>query len=220
MFRFARATLVFLCLAVSLYAVAVYGLLPVGALVHPDMKPAYEARAGAIALHVFSAVFALALGPFQFNAGLRARRPNLHRAMGRLYLGVGVLVGGLSGLYLAAGAFGGPVARLGFATLALAWLYTGWKAYSAIRAGEVASHRAWMTANFALTAAAVTLRIYLPLSMVAGIPFQVAYPAIAWLCWVPNLLAAGYILGRCRSSSSPKLPSPLATFPSSTTPTS
>jgi len=199
MSRFARATLAFLCFAVSLYAVAVYGLLPVGALVHPDMKPAYEARAGAIALHVFSAVVALALGPFQFREGLRARRPKLHRMMGRLYLGVGVLVGGLSGLYLAAGAFGGPAARLGFAFLALAWLYTGWKAYSAIRAGDVASHRAWMLRNFALTTAAVTLRIYLPVSMLAGIPFEVAYPAIAWLCWVPNLLVAAVLTAKRRS---------------------
>ena len=200
MSRFARATLVFLCLAVSLYAVGVYGLLPVGALVHPDMKPAYEARAGTIALHVFSAVVALALGPFQFSQGLRARRPKLHRVMGRLYLGVGVLVGGLSGLYLAAGAFGGPAARLGFASLALAWLYTGWKAYSAIRGGDIASHRAWMVRNFALTFAAVTLRIYLPASMLAGVPFEVAYPAIAWLCWVPNLLAALLITARGRAN--------------------
>ena len=200
MFRFVRATPALLCFAVSLYAIAAYGLLPVGALVHPDMKPAYEARAGAVALHVFSAVVALALGPFQFREGLRARRPKLHRAMGRIYLGVGVLVGGLSGLYLAAGAFGGPVARLGFATLALAWLYTGWKAYSAIRAGDVASHRRWMLRNFALTAAAVTLRIYLPASMLAGIAFEVAYPAIAWLCWVPNLLVAALFAPKPRPS--------------------
>ena len=199
MSRFARATLAFFCIAVSLYAVAVYGLLPVGALVHPDMKPAYEARAGAIVVHVFSAVFALALGSFQFSEKLRARRPGLHRAMGRLYLGVGVLVGGLSGLYLAGGAFGGPAARLGFAALALAWLYSGWKAYAAIRGGDVASHRAWMLRNFALTTAAVTLRIYLPASMLAGIPFELAYPAIAWLCWVPNLLAVSLVTVRSRS---------------------
>ena len=197
--RLARATLVFLCLAVSLYAIAVYTLWPVGALVHPDMKPAYEARAGAIALHVFSAVFALAVGPFQFSAALRARRPKLHRVMGRLYLGAGVLVGGASGLYLAAGAFGGPVARLGFASLALAWLYTGWKAYAAIRAGNVAAHRAWMVRNFALTLAAVTLRIYLPASMLAGLAFEPAYAAIAWLCWVPNLVVAALLTERFRS---------------------
>jgi hypothetical protein len=116
--------------------------------------------------------------------------------MGRLYLGVGVLCGGLAGLYLATHAFGGPVSRLGFASLALAWLYTGWRAYRAIRAREVATHRRWMVRNFALTFAAVTLRLWIPASVVAGLPFATAYAAIAWLCWVPNLLFAEVALLR------------------------
>jgi hypothetical protein len=53
-----------------------------------------------------------------------------------------------------------------------------------------------MTRNFALTFAAVTLRIWVPASFVSGIPLAVAYPIIAWLCWVPNLLVAELILGR------------------------
>jgi hypothetical protein len=44
-----------------------------------------------------------------------------------------------------------------------------------------------MVRNFALTFAAVTLRLYLPAWMIAGVAFDVAYPLIAWLCWVPNL---------------------------------
>jgi hypothetical protein len=91
-------------------------------------------------------------------------------------------------------AFGGLPARIGFASLALSWLYTGFCAYRAIRSGNVLSHRRWMVRNFALTFAAVTLRIWLPLSMVAGIPFEVAYPVIAWLSWVPNLLTAELLL--------------------------
>jgi mannose-6-phosphate isomerase-like protein (cupin superfamily) len=67
---------------------------------------------------------------------------------------------------MAAHAFGGPIARLGFAGLALAWLVTGTCAYRAIRAGNVALHRRWMVRNFALTFAAVTLRLWLPASMV------------------------------------------------------
>jgi hypothetical protein len=47
-----------------------------------------------------------------------------------------------------------------------------------------------MIRSFALTLAAVTLRLYLPLSRIAGIPFYDAYVPIAWLCWVPNLLVA------------------------------
>ena len=37
---------------------------------------------------------------------------------------------------------------------------------------------------------------YLPASMLAGVPFEVAYPAIAWLCWVPNLLVVEWLLRR------------------------
>jgi hypothetical protein len=47
-----------------------------------------------------------------------------------------------------------------------------------------------MIRSYALTAAAITLRMYLPLSFALKIPFEIGYPAIAWLCWVPNLLVA------------------------------
>lgn len=56
-----------------------------------------------------------------------------------------------------------------------------------------------MVRNFALTLAAVTLRIYLPASMIAGIEFEVAYPYIAWLCWVPNLVAAELLFNKAHS---------------------
>ena len=188
--RFAYFSMTFLCAGVSLYAAGVYGLLPLGKLLHPEMRAAFVSHAAVVYTHVFAAIFALALGPLQFSARLRVARPRVHRMMGRLYLGVGVAVGGLSGMYMATFAFGGPVARAGFFLLAAAWLYTGWRAYASIRKGEVAAHRAWMVRNFALTLAAVTLRVYLPAAMAAGLPFETAYVAIAWLCWVPNLAVA------------------------------
>lgn len=186
--RFTRGGIACLSLGVAAYALVAYGLLPLGALLHPEMKASFQAHELAIRLHIFASIFALALGPFQFSARLRARRPLAHRVMGRLYLGIGVLVGGTSGLYMAQFAFGGIVSRVGFSLLALAWLYSGYRAYAAIRRGEVAAHREWMVRNFALAFAAVMLRIYLPVSMAGGIPFETAYPVIAWLCWVPNLV--------------------------------
>jgi hypothetical protein len=36
----------------------------------------------------------------------------------------------------------------------------------------------------------VTLRLYLPLSGLLGLPFETRYRVIAWMCWVPNLLVA------------------------------
>jgi hypothetical protein len=66
----------------------------------------------------------------------------------------------------------------------------------AIRGGKVAEHRKWMFRNFALTFAAVMLRVYLPLSMAARLDFASSYAAIAWLCWVPNLVFAEWWLRR------------------------
>lgn len=195
------ALLVVLSLGVAGYAMGVYGFLPLGAFVHPDMRAAFEAHRTGIYVHVFAAAVALVLGPLQFSSRLRTARPGLHRWTGRIYLGVGVLLGGLAGLFMAVHAAGGPVSRLGFACLALAWLFTGFRAYRAIRAGDVASHRRWMVRNFALTFAAVTLRLWLPAFVASGIPFEMAYPGVAWLCWVPNLVAAELLLRRTRDPS-------------------
>ena len=190
------ALLVLLSLGVAGYAVAVYGFLPLGSLVHPDMRATFEAHRLGILTHIFASVLALGLGPFQFSTRLRTSRPALHRWLGRVYLGIGVLVGGVAGLAMAAHAFGGPIARLGFAGLALAWLVSGICAYRAIRAGNVALHRRWMVRNFALTFAAVTLRLWLPASIASGVAFEVAYPVVAWLCWVPSLVLAEWLFNR------------------------
>jgi uncharacterized membrane protein len=189
-----------LALGVAGYAVVGYSVMPLGSLVHPEMKADFVAHPVAVYCHVFASAVALLLGPLQFSARLRRTRLRLHRWMGRVYLGVGVLVGGLSGLYLAAFAFGGPAARLGFAALALCWLFSGGRAFLAIRSGRIDEHRQWMVRNFSLAFAAITLRLYLPVALVAGVDFAVAYPVIAWLCWLPNLLAAEWL---CKTTYQP-----------------
>jgi uncharacterized membrane protein len=183
-----------LSLGVAGYAVFSYALLPLGVHVRPEMRASFEANAVAVYVHVFGSAVALALGPLQFVTVLRTARPAAHRWVGRSYLGIGVLSGGLAGLYLSLHAFGGVVAQLGFAFLAIAWLQSGLLAYLAIREGDVTRHRRWMVRNFALTFAAVTLRLYLPASAGAGLGFGPAYAAIAWLCWVPNLVVAEWIV--------------------------
>lgn len=192
--RFAFACMHVFAVLIAAYAILAYGFRPLGEFVGPEMRANFQAHQLGIYTHVFAATIALLLGPFQFIERLRRKRPRLHRISGRIYLGVGVGFGGLAGLYMASFAYGGPVAKLGFAGLASAWLYTGWQAYRAIRRGDVATHRRWIVRNFALTLAAVSLRILLPLSGISGIPFATAYPAVAWLCWIPNLLLAEWIL--------------------------
>jgi hypothetical protein len=54
-----------------------------------------------------------------------------------------------------------------------------------------------MIRNFALSLAAVTLRNELPLMLFAlHWSFHVSYITVSWLCWVPNLLIAEWMIHR------------------------
>ncbi|MBU1304336.1 MAG: DUF2306 domain-containing protein [Alphaproteobacteria bacterium] len=158
---------------------------------------AYHATLRPIAFyaHVGLAPIALALVPLQIWRGFRNRHRAIHRLLGRVY-GVAVVLSGLGGLWLAATTTSGPVAASGFAVLAVLWVATTIVGIRAAMIGDTRAHQQWMTRSVALTLAAVTLRIYLPLSLVFNLEFATAYTAIAWLCWVPNLLVAEYLIRR------------------------
>ena len=165
-----------------------YALQPLGAGLPADLGIGLLAHRFWIYLHAFAAIVAVALGPWQFFPAVRRHWPRVHRWSGRIYLVVGVLCGGGAGLVLSLTAHGGVLARSGFLAVALLWLVTGWMAYVSIRAGDVRRHRDWMYRNFALTFGAVTLRLYLGVAAAAGFSFDSAYPVIAWLSWLPNIL--------------------------------
>ncbi|PCI74179.1 MAG: hypothetical protein COB20_15465 [SAR86 cluster bacterium] len=67
-------------------------------------------------------------------------------------------------------------------------------AYRHIRAGNVRIHQDWMIRSYALTLAAVTLRIYIPIGQISGYDFEESHQAIAWLCWVPHLIIAEWFI--------------------------
>jgi len=161
-----------------------------------EQKQVYLSHTFAIVVHVAASAVALLLGPTQFLA--RFRRPGraqIHRWLGRAYL-AGVAVGGVSGLRMAFLAYGGWIARIGFVSLACAWLYTGYHALATIRRGEIQAHRRWMTRNYSLTFAAVTLRLWLGVAIATDLDFENAYRVVAWLAWVPNLLLIEHHLQR------------------------
>jgi uncharacterized membrane protein len=198
-----KALLLLLGLSVGAYAAYAYGFLPLGSVVHPESAANFRAHSLGISIHVFASIFAIVLGPLQFSTRLRRSHLSIHRWIGRSYLVIGVLIGGLSGLYMATLAYGGTVPRVGFALLATVWLYSGYRAYSAIRQRRIEEHRRWMVRNYALTFAAVTLRIYLPLGMLAQLPFDTVYATVAWICWIPNLLVVEWFLRRRGTPAAP-----------------
>ena len=190
-------TMTFLALGIVLIASRYFTLNP--DVFFPQQRNVYLAHQTGLLTHIAGGVLALTLGPFQFLPRLRARRPQIHRWLGRFYL-LGILLGGVAGLYMATFAYAGLITRLGFTALAVLWLVTGFMAYRNIRAGKVADHRRWMIRNFALTFAAVTLRLDMPLLMMF-FGEETGYQIVAWLCWIPNwLVAEGVIRGWFRRS--------------------
>lgn len=150
-----------------------------------------------LVLHAGLAATALVIGPFQFVPRLRAAHPQLHRWMGRTYV-FACLAGGGAGLMLAWGTDAGPVAQLGFGALAISWIVCAAQAWRMALARRFVEHRRWMVRSFALTFAAVTLRLYLPIAAFSGHPFLEGYRLISWACWVPNLLVAELYLNWAR----------------------
>jgi uncharacterized membrane protein len=166
-------------------------------------------RRVALSLHALGGAIALLAGPLQFVPRLRENNWNRHRLLGWIYCGA-VLLGWCASLWIAPHAQTGWIASAGFLALGSAWIVSTGLAVRFILRGDALRHRRWMIRSFALTAAAITLRIYLPLIFVFHWPFSIAYPAIAWLCWIPNALAAEVYLRFVPTPSSLSLPANLA----------
>jgi uncharacterized membrane protein len=149
-----------------------------------------------VVLHLAGGAIAISFGALQMSATLRRRHIKVHRWLGRLYV-LAVCVAALASLRMAANSFGGIPTHLGFGLLAILWLTSTLLAFLHARARRIELHRMWMIRSYALTLAAVMLRVYIPLSQIAGLPFERCYIAISWLCWVPNLVIADWwILAR------------------------
>lgn len=156
-------------------------------------------------VHAATSGVALSIGWLQFVKELRKRRTGLHRAIGYVY-SVMLAAGGVTGLYMAYYADGGWIGKTGFATLSVLWLYTLYRSLKSVIADrDVKAHGRWMTRNYALTCAAIMLRIY---TGVAAAAFGLTdtndtFAVIGWLAWVPNLLFAQWLINRRKAHKPP-----------------
>jgi hypothetical protein len=157
--------------------------------------------------HMIVAPVALLTGPFNFISWIRLRHPKWHRWNGRVYVAV-VTIGGLAALATAPFASGVPVAGLGFGILATLWVSTTFGAWRAAVNRNFDLHRRLMRYSFAMTFAAVTLRLQIPLGVIF-FHFKGYGPMsvwLAWTSWIPNVLAVAlYDLISARQQETPLL---------------
>lgn len=202
-------------LAVSSLAIAVVAPLPyltssLGEMAGEGQEIAtnYADRPGwvqvAFYVHVSLGGVAMLLAPVQLSTRVRRRVPRLHRVSGRVGIGA-ILVAAIAGAILSPYSVADGVGFAGFGLLAVAWFTCALMSYRTIRRGDVVDHRRWAIRTFALTYAAVTLRLWLGVMMgvQAGLmgvdgdlAFDRAYHLVPFLAWVPNLIIAEVILDR------------------------
>jgi hypothetical protein len=100
-----------------------------------------------------------------------------------------VLAAGPGGLIMSLFIGRGPWVLTSFMLQCSLWFICTYLAYYRIREGDIQAHRQWMLRSYALTLAAITLRVYVFFSSWSfDLAQPAAYATIAWLSWVPNLL--------------------------------
>jgi uncharacterized membrane protein len=152
-----------------------------------------------VAIHIGGAAVYAILGAFQFATGFRQRRPGWHRVAGRVLVVAGASVAG-SALWLTTffppQPDSGPLLfllRLVFGPAMLAGLGLG---AAAIRRGDVASHRAWMTRTYAIALAAGTQAFTEGIGGALLGHSSLALDASRGAAWVLNLAVAEWVIRR------------------------
>ncbi len=138
-------------------------------------------------VHVICGSIALFAGPVQFIAVIRNRYLRVHRAIGAMYVG-SVMIGSLSGYYLAFNSVVGPLLGYSLVVLSTAWLATTLVALACILQYRIAEHRLWMTRSYIVTFAFVGFRFLFETPFLADFPPHERSAVIIWFAWIPTLL--------------------------------
>lgn len=149
-------------------------------------------------IHIIGGLLCLFAALPQFSKTLLRRRPAIHRLSGKIYGMSMLFLACPTGFHLAFYAKGGLFGKLGFLTLAFAAFHTtfaGWRAVLP-RHRDMTAHEAWMTRSFALTASAITFRIYHMLGYLGGFEENSSYVACIWLSMLGNLAVAEWLIRR------------------------
>ena len=175
----------------TFYTFYTYLYLSPGTTVSPEQKTEYTKHNISIITHSLFGAIALFAGVFQLIKSIREKYPRSNIFLRKIYY-TSVLVSAISGLHVATYAQGGLVNKVGFFILDIIWICSIIQAINADKKSDMPAFRIWIVRNYALTFAAITLRIWLTLiwSFYHFQPshFSEIYQTLGFLCWIPNLI--------------------------------
>ena len=158
--------------------------------VHSFLHQRYAPIKWLMFVHGIPAGVALVLGVFQFSSNLRQRNLQLHRIMGRLYVG-GVVIGAPLGMAVSLSL---PPMGLFMASVihATGWLLTTLTALYCVRTGKIQQHREWMIRSYPFAMVFIVARAvgqFPPIERLGepGIN-PVVWTTIAVACFLPSFI--------------------------------
>ena len=162
-------------------------------------NPGITASPAPVVVHIVCALLYAVLGAFQFSASLRRRHPRWHRMAGRVLVILGLAVA-FSALWMTQfyprHPGNGELAylfRLAFGSGMAVCIVLG---FTAIRGGDVARHRAWMTRAYALALGAGTQVITQGVGQAVFGINELTTDLGLGAGWAINLAVAEYIIRR------------------------
>jgi hypothetical protein len=135
-------------------------------------------------IHVFSCFFCLFAGVTQFSKYILKHQKDLHRFLGKAYVGNVFFINAPIGFILALYANGGMTSRSAFVTLDLLWFGFTFVAFREIRKGNVIRHKEFMIRSYALSFSAITFRLLKPFFLACtNLHVDIIYKVDAWLAF-------------------------------------
>lgn len=138
--------------------------------------------------HVYTSIFVLIFGAFQFSTWLRQKFSGLHKGMGYAYISLILVFASPSGLVMGYYGNGGIYSKISFCLLAILWFCFTLLALLKIKQKKYLAHRSFMILSYALTLSAISLRLFKWLIVhTLELPPMDTYKIVVWLGWVFNL---------------------------------
>jgi len=147
--------------------------------------------------HVYTSIFILILGFFQFFSTLRVRFPRIHKNLGKAYIGLVLFLSAPSGLIMGYYGNGGIVTQFSFCLQAILWFFFTFLAFYYVKRGDYFKHFTFMVLSYALTLSAISLRLFKWIIVsVWHLPPMDTYKIVVWLGWIFNVVVAILIIAR------------------------
>jgi uncharacterized membrane protein len=167
---------------------------------HSFLRQRYAAIPWLMFAHGIPGALALLLGVFQFSSRLRQRYLQVHRVLGRIYVGCVAI----SAPVAIAVAISLPTMTLTMASViqALGWLMTTATAIYCVRTGRIQQHREWMMRSYPFAMVFVVVRAIVAIPAIARMGelgvVTVVWSDIATACFLPSFVIAWQALAASR----------------------